>query len=558
MATTTTAPSSLWEMLKTPDPEPARRWLRWHPSEIDACIEARGKALPKPLEPKEIEEITEFHRRCGADEASLAQIEKLGPADARVVVTGQQPGILAGPLYSIYKAIGAVKLARELGSRHPNLNFVPVFWVASEDHDFAEVRRAIWPGSRGEIIEMLIENPDFLPGRMIGTLRCHELGEMLCVQIKESTWETEFRRDVLQLLSEAYAPHNTWEEAFARVFLRLLAGSGIVLVSPLMNWVRRRAVPVLERELETACESSAVVIERGEELKRAGLEPEIHRHSDALNFFFVDERHCRHALRLRDGAIVLAGNGGEAAEAKETPLAASVAELADRIRQSPAAFSTNVVTRPMVQDTALPTVAQLVGPGEAAYFAQVESVYENFGVFAPVRFPRPRAVLIQKNIQRTLEKYNLTAQEALESDGLRLAKNVLERDLSAGVVGEVRAMHERHASELRALAAKLGDNKSVTSAIDKLLHAMDKGYDTLQDRILYAQQEDQAHLNQAMLRIEHSLNPSSKPQERVLNPIVPFAVNYGLGWVGELIKRLDPDPAAPLQKLAMAEFESQH
>jgi bacillithiol biosynthesis cysteine-adding enzyme BshC len=555
MAIVTAEAGTIWDMMKSPEAEGLKRWLRWHPSEIDACVEARGMSMPAPLRAEELSELKEAHRLWNADDATLNMIDRLGSPNARVVVAGQQPGILAGPLYSVYKAMGAVKLAASLGARHPNLQFVPVFWVASEDHDFPEVRKAIWPGARGEIVEMLIENPDWRPGRMVGTLKCGDVAEALSCQIRETTYETDFRKELLDLIADAYSSEKTWEDAFARLFLRLFAGTGIVLVSPLMNWVRRRGKSILLEEAKRAGESSRLVIERGEELKRAGLTAEVHRRQDAVNFFWIDEHDGRHPLRVSEEGILRGANAeNDGAENGAQVLAANASELAKMIESAPASFSYNVVTRPMVQDSILPTVAQLVGPGEGAYFAQIEAVYQKFGVFSPVRYPRPQAVLIQKNVERTLEKYGLNVEEALSSDATRLAKRVLERDMKQGAVGDFVALRERQIAEIRALAAKFSDNKPIAAAIDKLIHGMEKGFDTLQDRILYHQHEDEGHLNQALVRVEHSLNPAGKPQERILNPLTPFAVNYGMGWIRELAERLSVDPTAGMQLIRFSEI----
>ena len=167
-----TEATTIWDLIKGGEADPVHRWLRWHPSEIDQCVQERSYHLPRALDEEELEEMRVAHRRWGADAETMAGLEKLGSPSTRVVITGQQPGLLAGPLYTIYKALGAVALARSLAERHRDLNFVPVFWCASEDHDFDEIRRVYWPGSGGELEEVLYSHPDWVGGRMIGTLKC--------------------------------------------------------------------------------------------------------------------------------------------------------------------------------------------------------------------------------------------------------------------------------------------------------------------------------------------------------------------------------------------------
>lgn len=540
---------SIWAALKGEDAGQAHRWLKWHPSEVEACAEARAEALAEPLEPEELEELRAFHRKAGASPPSLAALEQLGRPATRVVIAGQQPGLLAGPLYSVYKALGVVMLARSLAERRPDLNFVPVFWVASEDHDFNEVRRVFWPGSGGELVEMLIDHPEMSPGRMIGRLRCGELGAALLKRIEFSTHETEFRAALFESIREAYQPERTWEEAFCRLFLGLFAGEGLVLVSPLMRWVRRRARPIVEAEAREAGLASDLAIERGKELERAGLAAPLHRHPGAVNFFWIDENDCRHRLRLTAGAIeaIAPGEGGAA-----KPFAQSPEALAQRVAEAPEDFSLNVVTRPMAQDTIFSTVAHVVGPGEAAYLPQVEAVYDRFGVFKPVRFPRPQVLLVQNNVARALKKYGLTVEQAIASDATKLARWVLKREMDEGIVHEVTELRRRQSEQLAELESKIGTNSAVSSAFARLAQGMEKGYSMVIDRLLYSRNEDERHLNRAMRRIEIAFSPGGKPQERVLNPLVPFALTQGPLWLQSLREKITADPAEGLQVVGLS------
>ena len=548
--------ASLWQLMRGDDPEALHARLRWHPSEIDRCVEERADALPEPLDADELTEMRAFNERCGADETTLAAIDRLGSPTARVVIAGQQPGILAGPLYAVYKTIGALNLAEELGRRHKSLHFVPIYWVASEDHDFDEVRRAFWPGDGGVLEELFAERGDgWAPGKMIGTLPSADLAELLVRRIHASTRESEFRKDVLDRVEKAYAGSPDWEEAFCRLFLSLFSGSGLVLVSPLMSWVRRRGVPILREEARHPGRSSKRVIERGAGLEKSGAQPALHRHPGAVNFFWLDEAKCRHALRATEDGKIEALPSAEDAAGDALPLASDGEELAAMVDRSPESFSFNVVTRPLIQDAIFPTVAQVVGPGEADYLTQVEAVYADFGVFTPVRFPRPQVLLVQNNVARMLKKYDISPEDAIQSDATALARGILEKDLKEGIVGEAGELHRRQIDELKSLRQTAGEDTSVTSAFDKLAQAMDKGYGMIQERILYSRQQDEHHLATAMTRIESSLRPTGKPQERILNPIVPFMVLHGPDWIVRLRELVTHDPAMGLQTIYLSDLE---
>ncbi len=544
-----------WTFLTRPAGAAPPVGLHWHPSQIDACLEARAAALPAPLDRAELEELTAAHQGWGADASALESIRRLGRPEARVVIAGQQPGILAGPLYTLYKAIGAIALARRLAARHPELQFVPVFWVASEDHDFDEVRRAFWPGASGQLEEVLIDHPDWRPGRMIGPLSCEPLAASLPRRIEESTFATEFRGAALERLAAAYAPGQTWEAGFCRLLLGLLPETGLVLVSPLMDWVRRRAAPILLRELDAPGATTEAILRRAAELEAQGAEITLHRRPGMLNLFWVDPAQRRHTFRLEGSELDVAVAGANRdADAPDSAAPRTVAALRRRLEAAPAEASLNVVTRPIVQDAILPTVAQLVGPGEAAYFPLVEAACPTLQAFAPVRWPRPNVLLLAPPVERALEKFGIELDQALQWETPDLERRVLERDLRQGVLGEIRAARERQFEELRRLETRSGEDTAVRSAFARLLQAMERGYATIEERMLYARQEDQRHLSQALRRVEHYLRPAGKPQERILNPIVPFTIHFGPRWAGGLLQALSLAPEAGLQIVRLADL----
>ncbi len=541
-----------WSELK--GPAVAEGWLRWHPSRLNECVAARADALPAPLGPAELAELERWQQRWGGDEATLASVACLGQPQTRVVITGQQPGLLAGPLLVLYKAAAAVRLARELKKRHDGLKFVPVFWVASEDHDFNEVRRAWWPGQAG-LEEVILQPEVSSPGRMVGLIQSGEFTDGLVASIENSTLRTEFRDEVLALVREAYGSQGaTLEDGFCRLLLRLLKGTGLVVVSPLMDWVRRRGAPVLAHELEQAGRTSLAVRERGEAMRAAGLEPAIHRHNGALNMFWIDDDGRRWALREGEGSDyrkVLAETG------EELP-PASLSQLAAELQANPRRFSPNVVTRPLVQDLALPTVAQVVGPGEAAYLAQVEPIYADFGVFAPLRWPRPEVVLIEPRVERRLRKQGLVVEEALGLDAEALLEVVMRRGAGRDGVQPIEELAARQRAELAEIYQRLGPEAgALRGSFDRLDRAIERGWRSIEEQLLSLRSQDQEQLRAAMSVVASSLYPAGLPQERALNPVAPMAIHYGPDWGLLLLERLEIEPGRGLQSIILAELVAQ-
>jgi bacillithiol biosynthesis cysteine-adding enzyme BshC len=544
-----------WDWLRSPTrpPENGPGDLTWHPSEIDACLAARSNQRIATLEEEELAELREAHRRWGADDASLDSIEELAKPDVRVVVTGQQPALLAGPLLVIYKTIGAIALCRQLAARHPDLRFVPVFWVASEDHDFDEVRSATWLTNQGGLHSFALEATPGRAGRMAGSLAAADAADPLMNSIRETTFDTEYKEAALDLIRRSFAEPGDLETAFCRLLLRLTRGTGLMIVSPLMTWLRRRAAPILQADLARAGEASRVVNERGEEQRHAGLEPALKRPAFSLNFFYIDDERRRWQLRLDaddDALVVAAPAGGFDAAPRSFERDALAAMLAD----DPTRFSANVVTRPLVQDAALPTVAQTIGPGEAAYLSQVEAVYADFGVAAPVRWPRPRAVLLEPRLERRLAKHQLRPEQAADRDADALLELLLRRHDDGSHLGRAEQLRARHREQLDALKSGLPADPALAGAVDRLVQSMEKGYDKLNQRLMEQQKREAGQLRQDMELIAAGLHPNGLPQERVFNPIVPYLVNYGPDWIAPLLEHLSIDPAAGLQLIALAEL----
>ncbi len=547
-----TPQSSIWAGLKTEDPggSDIKRWLHWHPAELDQCIAARGGRLPAPLGESERAELQTAHERWGAGPGSVEAIERLGGPATRVVVTGQQPGLLGGPLYALYKALGTIKLARELSGRYPDLSFVPVFWVASEDHDFDEVRRAYWTAPSGGLEQYLLHLND-QPGQMVGPYPMGPRVDGLIERIEETSFKTEFLEDVLKLVRAAYSADAGLEDGFCRILLRLVRDTGLVIISPLMDWVRRRAAAILEREFSDLGRSTERIIERGAEMRSGGVEPTLHRPPGTINSFWVDPDGRRFSLRLVEGKVEVRPIGGTA-EISGTRRLLDADDPRKNLDERPGAFSLNVVTRPLVQDAILPTVAQVIGPGESDYLAQVEAVYDSFDVFAPVRYPRPQVTLIEPRVDRNLRKYRIAIEEALSVDAVDLIGLAQRRGPREGETQEIERLRGRQVEELRVLKEKLaGADPSIEGAFNKLVHAMDKGYATITERFLYQRQLDDEHLKRAITLVAESLCPTAQPQERRLNPIVPFAVHYGLDWPMRLMGNLIVDYREPMQLVYM-------
>ncbi|MGH9580552.1 MAG: bacillithiol biosynthesis cysteine-adding enzyme BshC, partial [Terriglobales bacterium] len=327
------------------------------------------------------------NRAWGASQATLDGIARFR-SGAAVVVTGQQVSLFGGPLFSLYKALTAIRLAVE--ATQAGSDCVPVFWLATEDHDLAEVNHAWLMGATGTL-ERMATAASGAENAPVGTVA---FGPEI-----ESTVEAAARllgdSEATRVLRQSYHPGETLGSAFARLFSGLFRNSGIILLDASDAELHTLAAPVYRAAAVAAADLSRDLMLRGRNLETEGFHTQVKVTPESTLLFHV-----------RDGSrfpVHRFGDGFEAGGEKIAP-----AELERRIGENPEAFSANVLLRPVVQDFLLPTLAYVGGPSEVAYFAQAAVVYEELlGRVTPVA-PRFSATLLEPRIERLLERYQVT------------------------------------------------------------------------------------------------------------------------------------------------------
>ena len=343
------------------------------------------------------------NRRWGASEATLANIAKLKDG-ARAVVTGQQVSLFGGPLYSLLKAATAVKLAKEASERgHPH---VPIFWLATEDHDFAEVNTASFPekikhgyekgdksGAEHRVTTLHLcdtpKSPVPVGGWVPGDCMDEPLAQVAAL-LGES-WATD-------LLREAYAPGASLADSFARLYVKLFAAHGLIVMDASGRDFHTLARPVLAQALRDSSKLHDALVARSEALVAAGFHAQVlvSEHSGLL--FLTDAGSgARTALkRSGDNEFVIPGRR------------LSVTDVERILEESPERVSANALLRPVMQDYLLPTAAYIGGPAEIAYFAQSEVLYNAIlGGVTPV-LPRLSATLVERGVERLLTRHELS------------------------------------------------------------------------------------------------------------------------------------------------------
>ena len=347
----------------------------WWPDEI--------KKINYPVERRQaVAAILERqNREFGAGEKTLANIERLRQG-AAAVVTGQQVGLFGGPTFCILKALTAVLMAEKAGA-------VPMFWLATEDHDLDEINTVNL--AAGDHLQKFTVNVPHREGAPVGTIAFTD-------EITAATQQVEAlfgKSEISELLTESYRKGETFGTAFARFYTKVFSDMGVVFLNPLDKELHRIANPVFRTALKKSEEINQALMTRNHELEAAGYHAQVKvTPSHTLCFYFEDG--ARTPVRHQDGEFFIG----------ERKLSAE--ELLSEAERCPEKFSANVLLRPLMQDYLLPTLCYIGGPAEVAYFAQIEVVYRNLaGRVTPI-VPRMFATLIEPRIAKLMDRYQLS------------------------------------------------------------------------------------------------------------------------------------------------------
>ena len=368
-----------------------------HPPDLKA-IAGEAKKLQFPAERRR--EVTDILRAqnivFGGTAVTRQNLDRLANG-AVAVVSGQQVGLFGGPSYAFYKALSAIHTARELTKG--GLDAVAIFWMATEDHDVDEVRRATW-FHEGQLHRFELPKP-VEPDVPVGRIA---LGPQITSLVSDAVAmlsgpDTSL---VAQALELSYTPTATYGSAFAQLFARIFADAGLILLDPLDERLHRLAAPILRAALEQRDDLNALLLKRGKEIEHAGYAAQVNVTANSTVLF---------SLAGGTRKVISASNGNGFTRAGRT---APRKDWLDELDNNPELFSPNALFRPVVQDYMLPTVAYFGGPAEIAYFAQSQVLYEKLLGRMPVILPRADFTLVDPKAVRILKKYGIEVEDVWE------------------------------------------------------------------------------------------------------------------------------------------------
>ena len=469
--------------------------------------------------------LAESNKRWNASAETFVNIERLRSNESVAVVTGQQTGLFTGPLYTLYKALSAVKLAACLTAR--GTEAVPVFWMATEDHDWEEVQAAQVIACDGRLAS--VEVPDGLheEGQQVGGVALDGSVEEATKRLFELLPSSEFLPDLEALVRDAYAPGRLYGEAFARMLAALTGRYGLVLLDPVDAAIKRLAAPLYSEAARLGAEIAAATDARSRELERERYHAQVHTSPESFPLFLIEGGARRALARTKDGRY----------RAKGTNKDWSTDELAALALEEPERFSPNVTLRAVVQDYLLPTVAYFGGSAEVAYFAQTVESYRVLNRPATPILHRASVTVVERRTGRTLERYGLRLEDFFGGLDPVIAR-VVEGHLGAEVAGAFDETDATVARALDELQSRLrGFDPTLADALDggrrKIAHQLEG----LRTRFHRAQmRQDRAVLRQ-LERAATALYPEKGLQERHVNVTSLLARHgrYLVEWIHDAI-----------------------
>ncbi|HEX8888071.1 MAG TPA: bacillithiol biosynthesis cysteine-adding enzyme BshC [Pyrinomonadaceae bacterium] len=467
-----------------------------------------------------------MNRAWGASDETLANIQLLREADCLAIVSGQQAGLFTGPLYTIYKALSAVKLAGCLSQRGNKA--VPVFWIATEDHDFAEVATAEFIACDCRLANVSVPSEMHEEGAPVGHVRLDNSVDETIKRFLDMLPTTEFMPEVERLLRETWTKGEGYGHAFARMMTKLLGRYGLILLDPLDPTLKRLAAPLYAEAARRAPEMATALVARSRELEESGYHAQVATSETVFPLFLHTEDGARHAVaRTTNGKY-------KRKDSREEYTAEELSEMAER---DPQRFSPNVTLRAVVQDYLLPTVAYFGGAAEIAYFAQTAEVYRILNRPATTILPRSSLTIVERRTWRTLERYDLKLTDLFEGLETILAC-VVEEHLGTETAQTFKRTEETINHQLDELQEQLKDvDETLAEALETGRRKINYQLEGLRSRFHRAQMGRDAAAHRQLERAFASLYPNKTLQERHIN-ITSLLARHGtyiINWIYDAI-----------------------
>lgn len=465
-----------------------------------------------------IDELISQNKDSG-DKQCLDNCTLLKKKNTVCVVTGQQLGLMISPLYIIYKTLSTIFLSERLNKQVDGFNFIPVFWLEGEDHDFEEVKSLNVFEKTGGIKRFSLEENNDNNNLSVNKRQLNDDISNLLIQLKESMQSTEFSESLFGKLEIIYKPGVNWLDSFKEHMEGLFKGSGLLFFNAGSQKIKELSQPFFKEVLLKNKELLNSFKSQSANLEKAGYKNQV-TIQDEKAYLFLNRNGKRQSLLSK----------GDHFGVKETNEKFSLQQMLELLGENPEHFSSTVLTRPLWQSWLLPTVSYIAGGAEIAYWGQISKGFEILNLVMPHIQPRHSFTLIEPKIERLASKYKLDIL-AIDPDKSEFLKNYFINN-QLGDVNDVLSRFESFASK---------NSEEVIALVEQidptLIGPSEKSYSTilatinkLQDRLSNRVKEKEVTIQNHLNAIHEAILPEGKLQERVLSSVY-LENKYGEDWV---------------------------
>ncbi len=476
--------------------------------------------------------LAEINIKFGAGHKTLKNIESLRSPDTVAVVTGQQAGLFSGPLYTIYKAMSAIRQVERL--REQGVNAVPVFWVATEDHDFEEVSKTYVIDRQGELYESKTEPSHCYEDLPVGYVKLDSSIKEGIADLIAALSPTEFTAEVRHLIEDSWRPDDYFGDAFGKLLTHLLGDYGLIILCPLHPKLKRLAAPIYVEAIRSSAEIVDALRKRSDELVESGYAAQVLVGEDYFPLFWQAENDTRNALKRTDAGTFRKKDGS-----REFTLE----ELAQIAESEPERFSPSVVLRSVAQDYILPTVCYFGGAAEIAYFAQSGEVYRILDRTPTLILHRQSFTFVESKHAKTLSKYGLQLARLFEGFE-ELLPGIVEKYLNSDSARVFAEVEEAINTQLNRLDQDLSQiDTTLAENLAKRRRKIIYHIGALRNKFYNVQVRKDAVIRQQIEGLFTALLPHKHLQERALN-ITYFLDRFGLNFIDWIYNAVDLDDRA--------------
>ncbi len=459
-------------------------------------------------------------------EKTTNNLELIKKKNTVAVFTGQQLGLMGGPLYTIYKIFTTIKLSEYLNSKFSSHNFVPIFWMAGDDHDFEEISNISLLNKENDIEKIIYNDGVELDENRgsVGNLKFTNSINDFYSSIQNSIRQTEFSTEFLDLAKTTLNPDLTIAESFFKLLFNIFDETGLVIFNPQDIEVKKLLKPIFKKELLDYRNHTNDVL-----LTSAELDDNYHAQVKIkpINLFFSDET-GRHLIEPVDNEYRLKGKRKRITKD----------EILNLLENKPECFSPNVLLRPICEDYLFPTGFYIAGPGEVSYYAQAIPLYKHFNIQHPYIYPRASATILESNIAKILVKYNLSTfqffkslQELKDEVLNSISENNVETIFNESTT-KISSNFEELTNSLAEIDKNLFDVASTT--LNKIMHQLE----VLKSKSIKSQEGKYEATVRQISKARNSIYPNDNFQERELC-IVNFINKYGIDFLDWVYNELD-------------------